>query len=282
MSVFDTLRGINGSLLQIGGPLGPQWKSNAGVLEARDFADGAFVIVRGLDPIAGNDLVTVTYLGAGYVPSTRLVTAGAGLTGGGSLAANITINVGANADGSITVNANDIQVGVLATDAQHGVRGGGTQHAVVTALLAGFMSSADFTKLANIATGAMRSVSMWGNGSVAATTTTRFLSAGFDSALASTTEIPVPIATAGVLRNLYVRHNVAVGNGNAIVYTVMVNGVATALTLSLVTGAVGQASDLANTVAVVAGDRVSIRVTKAASVGTAQTDVTASFEYGVV
>lgn len=65
----------------------------------------------------------------GAPPTSRTVTAGAGLTGGGNLSANRTFNVAANADGSIAVNADDIQVGVLASDTQHGVRGGGTQHA---------------------------------------------------------------------------------------------------------------------------------------------------------
>jgi len=83
---------------------------------------------------------------------TRSLTAGAGLTGGGDLQANRTFDVGANADGSIAVNANDIQVGILATDAQHGVRGGGTQHAVATTGAAGFMSAADKTKLDGVVT----------------------------------------------------------------------------------------------------------------------------------
>jgi hypothetical protein len=83
----------------------------------------------------------------GSVPTSRTLTAGAGLTGGGDLSADRTFNVVANADGSITVNADDIQVGVLATDAQHGVRGGGTQHAVATPSVAGFMSAADKVKL---------------------------------------------------------------------------------------------------------------------------------------
>src|SRR6476659_484041 len=65
-------------------------------------------------------------------PSTRQVIAGAGMTGGGALSADVTLNVIANADASIVVNANDIQVGVLASDAQHGTRGGGTQHAAAT------------------------------------------------------------------------------------------------------------------------------------------------------
>lgn len=45
--------------------------------------------------------------------STVTLTAGAGLTGGGDLSTNRTFNVAANADGTITVNADDIQVGTL-------------------------------------------------------------------------------------------------------------------------------------------------------------------------
>lgn len=84
----------------------------------------------------------------GEVPNARTLTAGAGQTGGGDLSANRTFNVVANADGSMVVNADDVQVGVLATDAQHGVRGGGTLHAnAVAAGAAGFLSGADKTKL---------------------------------------------------------------------------------------------------------------------------------------
>lgn len=82
------------------------------------------------------------------VPATRVLTAGSGLTGGGDLSADRTFNVIGNADGSIVANANNVQVGVLATDAQHGARGGGTQHAaVVSAGASGFMVGADKANL---------------------------------------------------------------------------------------------------------------------------------------
>lgn len=85
----------------------------------------------------------------------RIITAGAGLTGGGDLSADRTLNVIANADASIVVNANDIQVGVLASDAQHGVRGGGTQHAAAVASGAsGFITGTDKAKLDGIAASA--------------------------------------------------------------------------------------------------------------------------------
>ena len=99
------------------------------------------------------DKVILDGLASGSVPSTRLLTAGAGLTGGGDLSADRTFNVIA-ADASIVVNANDLRVGVLQTDAMHGARGGGTQHAAATVAVAGFMSAADKVKLDGIATGA--------------------------------------------------------------------------------------------------------------------------------
>ncbi len=94
----------------------------------------------------GRGLVTGAALPS-IVPAaaSTTITAGAGLTGGGDLSANRTIDAVANADGSIVVNANDIQVGVLATDAQHGARGGGTQHAVRTASAAGFWPASQLT-----------------------------------------------------------------------------------------------------------------------------------------
>lgn len=85
--------------------------------------------------------------GGGDVPSSRTITAGAGMTGGGDLSTNRTLDVVANADGSIVVNANDIQVGVLATDAQHGDLGNGTLHTAATSSANGFMPSTDKAKL---------------------------------------------------------------------------------------------------------------------------------------
>lgn len=89
----------------------------------------------------------------GTVPNARQIIAGAGLTGGGDLSADRTIDVAANVDGSIVVAANDIRVGVI-NDTQHGGRGGGTLHALVTTSVPGFMSAADKTKLDGVAGGA--------------------------------------------------------------------------------------------------------------------------------
>jgi hypothetical protein len=98
---------------------------------------------------ATSGTVSVGTGGTDYVAPTTTLTAGTGLTGGGDLSANRTFNVGANADGSIAVNADDIQVGVLATDAQHGNRGNGSLHTTATTSTAGFLAAADKSTLAN-------------------------------------------------------------------------------------------------------------------------------------
>jgi hypothetical protein len=102
-------------------------------------------IVLGTTP-----LTFVQFSGAGQA------TAGAGLVKTGS-----TFDVVAHADGSILANADSLQVGVLATDAQHGGRGGGALHNVATGTTAGFMSATDKARLdAVVATGAPSQISM--------------------------------------------------------------------------------------------------------------------------
>jgi hypothetical protein len=75
MSVFARIAGVVGSLFQIGGPNGPAWKSNASGVEARNAADSAYVVVRGLDPAAAQDLVTLAYLNANGASAINLALA---------------------------------------------------------------------------------------------------------------------------------------------------------------------------------------------------------------
>jgi hypothetical protein len=125
------------------------------------------------------------------------------------------------------------------------------------------------------------SVLLFGAGQVGSTTTTRYLYPGYDDDLAQTVVVSMVAPYAGTLRDFFVRHNSADGNGNSIVYTVRVNGVASAVSVTLASGAIGQASDLANAVAVAAGDLIDIEVTKAASVGNSPDDVTATIDLKV-
>lgn len=52
-----------------------------------------------------------------------------------------------NSDGSVTVDAAGVRVGVMNSDTQHGSRGNGPLHDVADASNDGFMSAANFTKL---------------------------------------------------------------------------------------------------------------------------------------
>ena len=116
---------------------------------------------------------------------------------------------------------------------------------------------------------------LWGNNSVAAAADTRVLAPGYDRTTANISgsetgggsEGAWRAPRAGTILNLRVRHNAAVGNGNAVVYTLRVNGILTALTASRVTGVIGDSSDLVNSVAVVAGDLIEMVASKALGIG---------------
>jgi len=101
--------------------------------------------------MSASDKTKLDGLPSSAVPTTRNLTAGAGLTGGGDLSADRTFNVVA-ADGSITVNANSIQVGTI-SDSNHGNRSGGSLHSVATQSVNGFLSAADKTLIDSITTG---------------------------------------------------------------------------------------------------------------------------------
>ena len=112
------------------------------------------------DPITVGvtSLTFVQFTGAGQI------NAGDGLSKTGN-----TLDVVPHADGSIQIAADSVQVGILATDAQHGVRGGGTQHAAATPSVAGFMSAADKTKLDGVSAQSIESMRFVGQGVIAVT-----------------------------------------------------------------------------------------------------------------
>jgi len=98
------------------------------------------------------------------------------------------------------VAANDVKVGVLATDAQHGVRGGVTQHAnAVASGAAGFLTGADKASLDTlVAAGAPDYNHLLSTGVVTVTTsphtpasTTRFLNVDTVT-VAATINLPAP------------------------------------------------------------------------------------------
>lgn len=103
------------------------------ITEGTTYADSGWVLTTN-DPITlgTTSLAFSQFSGAGQI------TAGGGLTKTGNQ-----LDVVAHADGSIVVAADTVQVGVLATDAQHGSRGGAALHANATTTTAGFQSAAD-------------------------------------------------------------------------------------------------------------------------------------------
>jgi hypothetical protein len=117
----------------------------------------------------------------------------------------------------------------------------------------------------------------FGAGQVGSSTTSRYLFPCYSDSLAQTTVIQVRVPRAGTLKNFYVRHNITAGNGNPIVYTIRINGVGSALTVSL-NSTTADGNDLANTVGVAKGDLIDVIITKAAAVGASPRDVTVSVE----
>jgi hypothetical protein len=60
MGWLANILGTVSNLFSIGDG-GPNWKNNAGALEARNNADSAFAVVRAADPVGAQDAVTKTF-----------------------------------------------------------------------------------------------------------------------------------------------------------------------------------------------------------------------------
>jgi hypothetical protein len=124
------------------------------------------------------------------------------------------------------------------------------------------------------------SIIAFGADQITASTTPRFLYPWYSNDVAQTSVLTMTIPTVGggTLRNMRVRQENPAGNGNPIVYTLRVNGVASLLTVSILSTA-QDGSDLVNTVAVVAGDEIDLRVTKAAVIAASPMDILVTMEY---
>jgi hypothetical protein len=122
----------------------------------------------------------------------------------------------------------------------------------------------------------------WGNESIGGTTTPRYPDPwGAQNQIAGTdgtTNARHVAPRDGTLRNLYVRHGNPDGNGNNVTYTVRVNGVNTTLTVTMASTD-SQASDLVNSVAVLAGQTVDVVVTKGANIGNSPDGITIQAEF---
>jgi hypothetical protein len=114
----------------------------------------------------------------------------------------------------------------------------------------------------------------WGSLTVGSTVTTRYLGPWVSDNLATVAPLRWRTPRAGTISTLRVRQEVGAGNGNPIVYTLRVNGVASILTVSMLSTA-NDGSDLINSVVVVAGDLLDFEVTKAADIAASPTGIVA-------
>ena len=118
---------------------------------------------------------------------------------------------------------------------------------------------------------------LFGAESVATNTSTKYLRPGYTPDPAPTDPVHVPLTRAGTLRNMYI-HQTGDGNGTNLTYTVRINSVATALAVTLASTD-DSAFNIADSVAVSAGDLIDIEVTKAGGVGNSPDDIICKVEF---
>ena len=109
---------------------------------------------------------------------------------------------------------------------------------------------------------------VFGDDSVGSDASPRFLNPGYgNNSTSPMAAISITAPRGGTLRNLFVRHHAFTANANTVTYTVQVNGVDTALAVTLGVNAVATASNVANAIRIAQGDRITIKVTKSGSIG---------------
>lgn len=113
-----------------------------------------------------------------------------------------------------------------------------------------------------------------------AAATALYLAPGYSESAAQAVEIAIPVTKTGTVRNLRVRVGGTVGVGAAsVTFTLMLNGVATTMTCAVSNTVINTgAVDVTHPIAVVAGDTISLRVTKSAAVTSGIGPLTASLE----
>ena len=119
----------------------------------------------------------------------------------------------------------------------------------------------------------------WGTDSTTTVATAVFMAPGYIAA-SPATEIQIPVGRAGTLRNLSIRITGAGTGADVVTYTVRINGVDTSIVASGANNAAAPLtiSDTTHSANVVAGDLISIKITKAGAVAAGQTGVFATLE----
>ena len=102
---------------------------------------------------------------------------------------------------------------------------------------------------------------------------------GYQNGLADTSDDARLLATrAGTLLNMFVMQNSPSTSANTVTYTLLVNGVASTLTVTIA-GNVITGSDTTHSVSISQGDQLSIQITKGASVSPAIHQVFVTIEF---
>lgn len=119
---------------------------------------------------------------------------------------------------------------------------------------------------------------IFGIGDTGTAATALYALPGFSTGTAGATEIQLTVTRPGTIRNLRV-HITTAGTDNPVAsYTVRKNGVDTTIVATKANDTNGDTTDLTHSTSVVAGDLISIKITKAGTVTAGQTNVLASLE----
>jgi hypothetical protein len=117
---------------------------------------------------------------------------------------------------------------------------------------------------------------VFGNSDIGAAAGTVFLTPGYQAAAAGAADdrqVPAMPNTAGndvmIITGISARHNLGAGNGNAVVYEVLVNGspLSPAMTVSVPSNSTTQLGSSADPAFLTSSSRISVRAVKAASIG---------------
>ena len=118
---------------------------------------------------------------------------------------------------------------------------------------------------------------LWGNNSITASTTTRYLMPGYSDSTATSTLIQLMAPRSGIMKNMYVVHNGPSGNGNSIQYVLRKNGINSSLTVSLASTS-SSGSNTTNTVQISQGDVLDVLVTKATTIANSPSNIVVTME----
>ena len=197
-------------------------------------------------------------------------------------AGSIVVAPAAHASTHHTAGSDALTISSIAgtiSSGQHGSQAGGTLHSdVISAGASGFMTGMDKTKLDGLPDAVQTGHFQWGNDTIGTSATTRFLVPGYSETAAPTTSPAFRVPTAGTIQRLRVHHNNPGTGGATITYTLRKNGATQVLTCAMLPTA-ADASDLANSFTVAAGDLIDLQVTKSGAIATSPVDVLASVEF---